>query len=60
MLYRVERFSIERAYAVPCKLFMPVGGIVKRVVLGVHGFAGDKESSVLSRLATELSGRTRR
>ena len=45
------RFAIFHTYEVKCKLFLPGNGVIKRIILGVHGFAGDKESSMLSRLA---------
>ena len=45
------RFDISDDYEIKCKLFLPESGVIKRVILGVHGFAGDKESSMLSRLA---------
>ncbi len=51
----IKEFNIElEKYFVPCKLFTP-GGNIKRIVLGVHGFGGDKESSVLTALAENLS-----
>lgn len=49
-----KKFSItlpERD--IPCKVFLPEGD-PELVVLGVHGFAGDKDSSVLKRLAQAL------
>lgn len=52
---KIEEFNIElEEYSIPCKLYTPEGNI-KRIVLGVHGFAGDKESSVLAALAERLS-----
>lgn len=45
------RFDIFHTYGIKCKLFLPGNGVIKRIILGVHGFAGDKESSMLSRLA---------
>lgn len=44
---------ITERYLIPCKSFMP-NAAIKKVVIGVHGFAGDKDSSVLSALAEEL------
>lgn len=41
-------------YNIPCKLFEPENGQPDFVVVGVHGFAGDKESSVLTALAESL------
>jgi pimeloyl-ACP methyl ester carboxylesterase len=46
-----ERFDIGD---IPCKALMPDDGIVALAVLAVHGFAGDKESSVIAALAEEL------
>lgn len=40
-------------HSIPCKEFLPEGE-VKLAVLGVHGFGGDKESSVLRALAAQL------
>lgn len=51
---RIEKFSIQREYKIICKTFMPEKANVKSVVLGVHGFAGDKESSMLNKLAEEV------
>ena len=53
----IKEFNIELAeYSIPCKLFTPAGNI-NRIILGVHGFAGDKESSVLETLAEQLSSK---
>ena len=38
---------------IPCRAFLPEGE-AELAVLGVHGFAGDKESSVLYKLAEAL------
>ena len=43
-------FSLERLYEIKCRLFSPEDGIVDHVILGVHGFAGDKDSSMLEKL----------
>jgi len=40
-------------YDIPCKLFWAEGN-VEIVVIGVHGFAGDKDSSVLAALAEQI------
>lgn len=40
-------------YPIPCKSFFSEGK-VKKIVIGVHGFAGDKDSSVLYTLAEHL------
>lgn len=46
-----EYFNISTGrYPVSCKLYTP-GLDVKGIILGVHGFAGDKESSALRALA---------
>ena len=49
----VKYFDIEREYTIKCKAFLPDDS-VKMFVLGVHGFAGDKESSMLFELAKVL------
>ena len=48
---QIKHFTIKRAYEICCKIFLPEDGSVHRVVLGVHGFAGDKESTMVERLA---------
>jgi len=49
-----NNFQIQLGdHSIPCKEYLP-GGEVKLVVLGVHGFGGDKESSVLRALAGQL------
>lgn len=46
-----EYFYIKTGrYPVSCKLYTP-GADVKGIILGVHGFVGDKESSALCALA---------
>ena len=50
----IKYFSIERKYPIKCKAFLPSSGKVETVILGVHGFAGDKESSMLSELAKSI------
>lgn len=51
---RVTRCFIETEdYDIPCKIFSPETETVGAVI-GVHGFAGDKESSVLTALARAL------
>lgn len=52
---QTRALSIFRAYEIKCKLFAPDDLEVKHVIVGVHGFAGDKESSMLERLATDCS-----
>ena len=39
---------------IPCKIFEPDWGDVDQVILGVHGFGGSKESSVLEAVAEEM------
>lgn len=51
----VSIFNIYRNYNINCKLYLPEDDVVRKVILGVHGFAGDKESSVLSALAQSTS-----
>lgn len=46
----IKYFDIEREYPIKCKAFLPDDS-VKMFILGVHGFAGDKESSMLFELA---------
>ena len=51
---KIKEFNIElQKYSIPCKLFTPAEK-VKQIIIGVHGFAGDKESSVLAALAEQL------
>lgn len=45
---------VNKGHSIPCKIYLPQEP-VRRVVLGVHGFAGDKESSVLRALARALT-----
>ncbi len=47
-------FSLERLYEIKCRLFSPEDGIVEHVILGVHGFAGDKDSSMLEKLGAMI------
>ena len=50
----IKEFSIKKErYSIPCKFLMP-DAQVKKIIIGVHGFAGDKESSVLFALAERL------
>ena len=48
---RVQLFTIKRAYEISCKLYAPADGIIENIILGVHGFTGDKDSSMLEKLA---------
>jgi alpha/beta superfamily hydrolase len=50
----VKYFEIQDWRVIKCKGFIPEKGDITTVVLGVHGFAGDKESSMLTVLAEEL------
>ena len=51
---KVTYFSLKDRYEIKCKLFLPEDGHVEHVVIGVHGFAGDQESSMLKKLATAI------
>lgn len=52
---RITYFSIQRAYEIKCKLFLPETQEINTIIVGVHGFAGDKESSMLNQLASACS-----
>ncbi|MBQ7800701.1 MAG: alpha/beta hydrolase [Oscillospiraceae bacterium] len=39
---------------VPCKIYEPGYGEITRVVIGVHGFGGDKDSSVIAAIGEEM------
>lgn len=55
---KVDYFELKtQRYSIKCKLFLPKGD-VKQVVVGVHGFGGDKESSALAALAEAVSAHT--
>ena len=47
---KTRQFRLNRAYPIDCKAYLPEGP-VGRVILGVHGFAGGKDSSALAALA---------
>ena len=49
---KIEYFSLKNKYEIKYKLFLPEDA-VKNVIIGVHGFAGDKESSMLEKLFFE-------
>ena len=51
---QIDKFFIQREYKIICKIFRPEKANIKSVVIGVHGFAGDKESSMLNRLAETI------
>lgn len=40
-------------YDIPCVEYIPDGGRVRNVIIALHGFGGDKESSAVFRLAEE-------
>lgn len=48
---KIQTFSISRAYEIKCKMFAPDATNIEHIIIGVHGFAGDKESSMLEKLA---------
>lgn len=50
-----EYFSItsQCGYPIPCKLFSK-SNICQSVIIGIHGFGGDKESSALTLLAEKM------
>lgn len=39
---------------IPCKVTEPAGGIVRRVVLGVHGFGGSSADQIQEGIAEEM------
>ena len=39
---------------VPCKVYEPGYGEISRVIIGVHGFCGDKDSSVIAAVGEEM------
>lgn len=39
---------------IPCKLYEPDYGPVRRCIIGVHGFGGDKDAAVLVSLSEEM------
>ena len=39
---------------IPCKLSMPAGGQIHRVVLGVHGFGGSSDDEIQAGIAEEM------
>lgn len=51
---RTDCFSIQRQYPISCKLFTPDTESIHHIIIGVHGFAGDKESSMLEKLAETI------
>ncbi len=48
---KIKYFDLKREYPIKCKAFLPDNDGIKMFILGVHGFAGDKESSMLFELA---------
>ncbi|MBP3852546.1 MAG: alpha/beta fold hydrolase [Erysipelotrichaceae bacterium] len=56
LLMKIQYFALETdRYPIDCKMYVPDHGKSHHIVLGVHGFAGDKESSALYALAKELT-----
>lgn len=53
-----KSFSVNREYEIKCKAFLPDNEEIDTVVIGVHGFAGDKDSSMLKKLGIALTGRS--
>ncbi len=53
---KAQYFSVERDYPIACKRFEPTNGEIRRVILGVHGFGGSKESGALTKLASAMTG----
>ena len=49
-----RNFTIKREYEICCKLFFPEEGNIRHIIIGVHGFAGDKNSSMLKKLAEDV------
>lgn len=56
-LMKTECFFIKRQYDISCKLFTPDDEKIRNIIIGVHGFAGDKESSMLKKLAAAACSR---
>ena len=52
---KTEKFSLFRAYEIKCRRFFEEGMDATFIVVGVHGFAGDKDSSMLKRLARRVT-----
>lgn len=51
-------FRIEsREYRIKCKIMLPNDEKVSKVILGIHGFGGDMESSALEKLAQVMTER---
>lgn len=50
----IKYFDLKGKYPIKCKAYLPADETVNAVVLGVHGFAGDKESSMLTELAKSM------
>ncbi len=51
---QINNFSITRKYEIKCKEFTPENKSARNVIIGVHGFAGDKDSSMLRKLALSV------
>ena len=55
--WKIDRTEIQtQRYPISCKIYAP-DSEAQGVILGVHGFAGDKESSALRKLAKAASKR---
>ena len=53
---RIQTMEVRRDYPIPCKCFEPSDGGIDRVILGIHGFGGSKESGALTMLADAMRG----
>jgi len=51
----ITYFSIQKSYEIKCKMYLPENRDINNIIVGVHGFAGDKESSMLEKLALSCS-----
>lgn len=55
---RTDYFGLNNGdYIIKCKRMFPDNGNVSEIILGVHGFGGDMESSALEKLAKEMTER---
>lgn len=54
---KTQHFWVKRDYDITCKSYFPDDERVNSVIIGVHGFAGDKDSSMLVRLAEDVCQR---
>ncbi len=51
---KTKYFYINNQYEISCKLFTPDDENISNIIVGVHGFAGDKESSMLGKLSATV------